>query len=80
MMSQSNPSKSGAACSSQSPRIWRQAQIGHGSLVVLGCVIGWLVHPAGYAFAALVGAGAALSGITGYCGMREFMVRMPWNR
>ena len=24
--------------------------------------------------------GLVLSGVTGFCGMREFMFRMPWNR
>lgn len=77
-----------AACGGQPARscranddwIWRQAQIGHGSSVVIGCLVGWLLHPAGFVLAALVGLGIAASGISGVCGMRRFMARMPWNR
>lgn len=67
------------SCRADDTRIWRQAQIGHGLLVVIGCLVGWLLHPAGFVFAGLVGLGVAASGVTGVCGMRRFMARMPWN-
>ena len=58
----------------------RQVRIAIGSLVVLGVVLGWLVHPAGYAMSALVGCGLIFAGVTDWCGMALLMAKMPWNR
>jgi rhodanese-related sulfurtransferase len=58
----------------------RQVRIAAGSLVLLGAVLGWFVHPAFIGLSAFVGAGLVFSGITDTCGMGLMLARMPWNR
>jgi len=58
----------------------RQVRIAAGSLVLLGTVLGWLVHPWLAGLAAFVGAGLVFSGVTDTCGMGLLLARMPWNR
>lgn len=58
----------------------RQVRIGAGSLVLLGVLLGWLVHPGLYGLAAFVGAGLVFAGVTDWCGMGMLLARMPWNR
>ena len=58
----------------------RQIRIAAGSLVLLGILLGWLVHPACYGLSAFVGAGLVFAGITDICGMGLLLARMPWNR
>lgn len=58
----------------------RQVRIAAGSLVVLGALLGWLVHPAFVGLSAFVGAGLVFAGITDTCGMGLLLARMPWNQ
>jgi rhodanese-related sulfurtransferase len=58
----------------------RQVRIAAGSLVLLGALLGWLVHPAFLGLSALVGAGLVFAGVTDWCGMGLLLARMPWNR
>lgn len=58
----------------------RQVRIAAGSLVLLGAVLGWLVHPAFMGLSAFVGAGLVFAGITDTCGMGLLLARMPWNQ
>jgi rhodanese-related sulfurtransferase len=58
----------------------RQVRIAAGLLVLLGALLGWLVHPALVALAAFVGAGLVLAGVTDTCGMGLLLARMPWNQ
>jgi rhodanese-related sulfurtransferase len=58
----------------------RQVRIAAGFLVVLGVVLGWLVHPAFVGLPAFVGAGLIFAGVTDTCGMGLLLARMPWNR
>jgi rhodanese-related sulfurtransferase len=58
----------------------RQVQIVAGSLVLLGVVLGFLVHPAFFGVAAFVGAGLTFAGATGFCGMAKLLAFAPWNR
>jgi rhodanese-related sulfurtransferase len=58
----------------------RQVRIAAGLLVLLGALLGWLVHPAFVGLAALVGAGLVFAGITDTCGMGLLLARMPWNQ
>ncbi len=58
----------------------RQVRIAAGSLVVLGAVLAWLVHPGFIGLPALVGAGLLFSGLTDSCAMGMVLARMPWNR
>jgi rhodanese-related sulfurtransferase len=60
--------------------IMRQVQIAAGTLVLLGIVLAVLVSPWFMALAAFVGAGLIVAGITGFCGMANLLVHMPWNR
>lgn len=60
--------------------IMRQVQIGAGSLVLLGVVLGFLVNPGFYALSGLVGAGLLFAGVSGFCGMARLLGVMPWNR
>lgn len=58
----------------------RQVRIAAGSLVLLGAVLGWFVHPAIMGLSAFVGAGLVFAGITDTCGMGMILARMPWNQ
>jgi rhodanese-related sulfurtransferase len=58
----------------------RQVRIAAGSLVLVGVILGWLVHPAFFGLAAFIGAGLTFAGITDTCGMGMLLARMPWNR
>jgi rhodanese-related sulfurtransferase len=58
----------------------RQVRIAAGLLVLLGSLLGWLVHPAFVGLAAFVGAGLVFAGITDTCGMGLLLARMPWNQ
>ena len=57
----------------------RQVRIAAGSLVLLGAVLGWFVHPAFIGLSAFIGAGLIFAGITDTCGMGMILARMPWN-
>jgi rhodanese-related sulfurtransferase len=57
----------------------RQVRIAAGLLVLLGALLGWLVHPALVGLSAFVGAGLVFAGITDTCGMGLLLARMPWN-
>ena len=58
----------------------RQVRIAAGLLVLLGVVLGWLVHPVAYALSAFVGAGLVFAGVTDTCGMGLLLAKMPWNQ
>jgi rhodanese-related sulfurtransferase len=58
----------------------RQVRIAAGSLVLLGTVLGWLVHPGFLALSAFCGAGLVFAGVTDRCGMAILLAYMPWNR
>ena len=58
----------------------RQVRIAAGSLVLLGAVLSWIVHPAFVALSAFIGAGLIFAGVTDTCGMGLLLARMPWNQ
>lgn len=58
----------------------RQVRIAAGTLVLVGSVLGYFVHPYWIGLAAFVGAGLAFAGITDTCGMGMLLARMPWNQ
>ena len=58
----------------------RQVRIAAGSLVLLGVMLGWLVHPTLHGLSAFIGAGLVFAGITDTCGMGMMLARMPWNQ
>lgn len=59
--------------------LMRQVQMTAGGLILLGAVLGLLVHPAFWGLAAFVGAGLFVAGATGFCGMARLLAAMPWN-
>jgi rhodanese-related sulfurtransferase len=58
----------------------RQVRMAAGSLVLLGVLLGWFVHPAFLGLEAFIGAGLLFAGITDTCGMGLLLARMPWNQ
>jgi rhodanese-related sulfurtransferase len=64
----------------QAMSLERQVRIAAGLLVLIGVLLGWLVHPAWSGLSAFVGAGLVFAGITDTCGMGLLLARMPWNR
>jgi rhodanese-related sulfurtransferase len=60
--------------------IERQVRIAAGTLVLIGLLLGRLVHPASTGIAAFVGGGLVFAGITDYSGLGILMSKFPWNR
>ena len=60
--------------------IERQVQIAIGTLLVLKVGFGFAFHEMFFAFAALIGAGLIVAGVTRWCGLAQLIARMPWNR
>lgn len=60
--------------------IQRQVMIVAGTLVLLGAVLGALVHPWFHLLSAFVGAGLVFAGITGICTMALLLAKLPYNR
>jgi rhodanese-related sulfurtransferase len=58
----------------------RQVRIGAGALVVLGVILGFVVHRGFFALPAFVGSGLVFAGVTDYCGMGMLLAKMPWNK
>ena len=58
----------------------RQVRIAAGSLVMLGVVLSYAVHPYFVGLSAFVGAGLIFAGVTDTCGMAMILARMPWNQ
>lgn len=58
----------------------RQVQIGAGSLVLLGVLLGYLLSPGFFVLSGLVGAGLIFAGVSGFCGLARVLMLMPWNR
>lgn len=58
----------------------RQVRIAAGLLVLIGALLGWLVHPAFIGLSAFVGSGLVFAGVTDTCGMGMMLARMPWNQ
>jgi len=58
----------------------RQVRIAAGSLVFVGALLGWLVHPGFFGLSAFVGAGLVFAGITDFCGLGLLLARLPWNQ
>jgi rhodanese-related sulfurtransferase len=65
---------------SQPIDIMRQVQIGAGSIVVVGVLLGYFVAQPWTVIALAMGAGLVFAGITGACGMAKVVALMPWNK
>lgn len=60
--------------------IERQIKIAAGGLVVLGVLLGFFINPWFYLLSLAIGVGLISAGVTGFCGLGEFLMRMPWNK
>ena len=60
--------------------IERQVRITVGILVLIGAMLGWIIHPAFISISAFVGTGLVFAGITDRCRMRMMLEKMPWNQ
>ena len=58
----------------------QQVQIALGSLLILKVVFGFTVHELFFVAGAVIGAGLVVAGFTRWCGLRQLMARLPWNR
>ena len=58
----------------------RQTQCAIGSIALVGTVLGALTHPLFYVVPGFIGAGLIFAGVTGWCGMAQFLSTMPWNQ
>ncbi len=58
----------------------RQVRIAAGTLVLVGSVLGFTVHPYFTGLSAFVGAGLLFAGVTDTCGMAMLLAKMPWNQ
>ena len=58
----------------------RQVRIVAGSIVLVGILLAWLIHPGFIGISAFVGAGLVFAGITDWCGMGMLLAKMPWNQ
>ena len=57
----------------------RQILVGSGALVVLGFLLGWLLHPTFFGLAAVTGCDLIFSGLTGISAVSMLLAKMPWN-
>jgi len=60
--------------------IARQVQIASGSLILLGVLLGALIHPAFFALSGAIGAGLVFAGVSGWCGLARVLSAAPWNQ
>ncbi|TCC09502.1 DUF2892 domain-containing protein [Kosakonia quasisacchari] len=60
--------------------LMQQVQIVAGSLILLGVVLGFAIHPNFFLLSGFVGAGLLFAGLSGWCGMALLLAKMPWNR
>ena len=60
--------------------IERQVQMTIGGGVLIGVILGYLIHPGFLFLSAFFGAGLLFAGITGSCGLALLMGKMPWNQ
>jgi len=58
----------------------RQVRIAAGFIVLVGALLGILVHSYFAGISAFVGAGLMFSGITDSCAMGMLIAQMPWNQ
>lgn len=65
---------------SQPRPLMQQVQIVAGSLILLGQILGFTLHPGFFLLATFVGAGLLFAGLSGWCGMALLLAKMPWNK
>jgi rhodanese-related sulfurtransferase len=60
--------------------IMRQVQIVAGFLILLGVVLSYLISPVFILLSGFVGAGLMFAGISGFCGMANILMFLPYNK
>lgn len=58
----------------------RQVRIAAGSIVFIGVVLSFVVHPYFVWLSGFVGAGLVFAGVTDTCAMGMLIAKMPWNQ
>ncbi|OYP38554.1 rhodanese-like domain-containing protein [Rhodopirellula sp. MGV] len=58
----------------------RQVQMVAGSMVLIGAILGYFVHPGFIGLSGFVGAGLLFAGLTDTCAMATILGKMPWNQ
>jgi hypothetical protein len=61
-------------------RVLRQAFFAASTLIIVGLVGAYFVHPYFLALPALVAGGLMFSALVGWCPMIYILEKMPWNR
>ncbi len=64
-------------------KVWsleRQVRFTAGSIVLLGVLLAYFVHPYFIALSGFIGAGLVFSSVTDTCGMGMVLAKMPWNQ
>ncbi len=73
----------GLPIESGTSQVWsleRQVRFTAGSLVLLGVLLAYFVHPYFIALSGFIGAGLVFSSVTDTCGMGMVLAKMPWNQ
>lgn len=60
--------------------LMRQVQIIAGLLILLGVVGGYLISPYFIWLTVLAGVGMLIAGVTGFCGMANLLMLLPYNK
>lgn len=60
--------------------IMRQVQIIAGSLILIGVILSFFISPYFSLLSGFVGLGLLFAGITGYCGMANLLMHLPYNK
>ncbi|AWP35283.1 rhodanese family protein [Pantoea vagans] len=60
--------------------VMRQVQIAAGILILTGVVLGYSIDSRLFLLSGFIGAGLLFAGVSGVCGMANFLLKMPWNR
>jgi rhodanese-related sulfurtransferase len=71
----------GAACDTKAK--WgmeRQVRLTAGSVVLIGLLLGLVVHPVFQILSAGIAAGLVFSAVTNTCGMAAMLAKLPYNR
>ena len=58
----------------------RQVRIAAGSIVFVGVLLSYFVHPYFIWLSGFIGAGLVFAGVTDTCGMGIVIAKMPWNQ
>lgn len=67
-------------CGKKTLSVERQTRITIGMGVLLGVLLGWLVHPAWLILAGFMGCGLIMAGVTDKCPLASGIAMMPWNQ